>query len=162
MRWKSSWVILLSIPLLFPVSAFSRYGLPQNISAPGEKVIVVDPRSHSWGAYDPSGRLIRSGLASSGANWCPDMGRVCHTETGHFRIRSLGDGSCKSPSFPLPRGGSPMPYCMYFNAVQALHGSSHVVNGNISHGCVRMHPGDAKWLRYNFAELGTLVVVLPY
>src|SRR5262249_6029429 len=128
----------------------------------GEKVIVVSPRSHSWGAYDANGVLVHSGLASAGANWCKDMHRVCHTETGRFRIRTLGSSDCKSPSFPIPKGGSPMPYCMYFNSAQALHGSPHVVNGNISHGCVRMHVDDARWLRYNFAEIGTLVEVLPY
>lgn len=144
------------------LTSYASSGLPLNISPPGEKLILVDPQLHAWGAYTPDGRLIRSGLASAGANWCRDMHSQCHTEVGSFRIRSLGSGGCKSPSFPLPKGGSPMPYCMYFTPAQALHGSYHVVNGNISHGCVRMNVGDAKWLRFNFAEIGTLVVVKPY
>lgn len=137
-------------------------GLPQMINAPGEKVVIVDPRLHAWGAYSPSGVLIRSGLATCGANWCKDMDSPCHTETGTFRVLHMGGANCKSPSFPIPKGGSPMPYCMYFNEAQALHGHYHVVNGNISHGCVRMSVGDAKWLHNNFVQRGTLVVVFPY
>lgn len=101
-------------------------------------------------------------MAASGSNWCADEQRQCHTRTGEFRIRSLGGAGCKSPSFPLPTGGAPMPYCMYFNETQALHGSPHVVRGNISHGCVRMYPSDARWMRYNFAEIGTKVIILSY
>ena len=55
-----------------------------------------------------------------------------------------------------------MPYCMYFHGGQALHGSYEVVNGNISHGCVRLHVNDARWLRFNFAEPGTKVIIKPY
>ncbi len=55
-----------------------------------------------------------------------------------------------------------MPYCMYFNDLQALHGSYELANANISHGCVRMHVSDARWLRYNFAQVGTLVIIKSY
>lgn len=153
---------VLLFVLLSPLYSLNAFSLPRQIDPPGEKLILVSPREHAWGAYSPSGNLIRSGLASAGANWCKDMHSTCHTEVGSFRIRTLGGASCKSPSFPLPKGGSPMPYCMYFNSAQALHGSYNVVDGNISHGCVRMHVGDAKWLRYNFAERGTLVLIQSY
>ena len=136
--------------------------LPSYIDPPGEKLVLVDPVEHAWGAYNADGRLIRSGVASAGKDWCPDMGQECHTDVGSFRIRSLGSGSCTSPSFPIPRGGAPMPYCMYFTPYQALHGSYQVGDANLSHGCVRMRVSDAKWLRYNFVEIGTLVVVRPY
>jgi lipoprotein-anchoring transpeptidase ErfK/SrfK len=64
----------------------------------------------------------------------------------------------------MPHGGAPMPYCMFFNRNQALHGSPdhEVVDGNISHGCVRMHVPEAEWLRYNFVHVGTKVIVRPY
>jgi len=55
-----------------------------------------------------------------------------------------------------------MPYCMFFNGKQGLHGSNQVVRGNVSHGCVRLHVGDAKWIRFNFATIGTKVIVKPY
>lgn len=154
---------LLSLPFGVAYSGYDNYaGFPRYIEAPGEKVIIFDPRIHAWAAYSANGSLVRTGLASGGKDYCEDMDSPCRTETGTFRIRSLGSSSCKSPSFPIPYGGSPMPYCMYFNDVQALHGSNHVVRGNISHGCVRLHVGDARWLRNNFAEIGTLVVIRPY
>ena len=63
-----------------------------------------------------------------------------------------------------------MPYCMFFNGGQALHGSNQVVRANASHGCVRVHVSDAKWLRYHFVEgpsaanfyHGTKIIIKPY
>lgn len=57
-----------------------------------------------------------------------------------------------------------MPYCMFFHNGQALHGvpPHEVGEGNYSHGCVRMHVADAEWIRYNFADVGTKVVVKSY
>lgn len=136
--------------------------MPQSIPARGEKVIVVDPRVHAWGAYSSDGKLIRSGLATAGANWCPDIQRACRTKAGTFRIASLGSFSCKSKKYPLPRGGAPMPYCMFFNGGQGLHGSYNVVDGNASHGCVRLTVSDAEWVRFNFAKVGTKVIVRSY
>jgi lipoprotein-anchoring transpeptidase ErfK/SrfK len=135
--------------------------LPQNI-ATSEKTIVVDPNVHAWGAYNSQGELVKAGLVTAGGNWCSDVGRSCRTKSGSFRIASLGGPSCKSSLYPLPRGGAPMPYCMFFNGNQGLHGSSEVIEGNVSHGCVRMRVSDAEWVRYNFANVGTRVIVRPY
>lgn len=137
--------------------------LPSQIN-PGEKVVVVDPRVHAWGAYGSDGSLIRGGMASAGSDYCSDLGHRCHTSVGTFRVYSLGSPECKSSKFPMPRGGAPMPYCMFFNGSQALHGSPdpEVVDANVSHGCVRMHVADAEWLRYNFVDIGTKVIVRPY
>lgn len=136
--------------------------LPATISTK-EKVVMVDPHVHAWGAYE-SGSLVKSGLATAGSDWCPDIGRPCHTSVGHFRVSSLGGPECKSKIFPVPKGGAPMPYCMFFHGGQALHGVSEgeVVEGNISHGCVRLHVADAEWLRFNFVNVGTKVIVSPY
>jgi hypothetical protein len=177
--------LVMAFALLAPLTAYSRYShyshhyrsyyhavLPGSITPPGEKLIIVDPNIHQWGAYDASGSLIRSGVATAGSDWCRDLHRRCHTRAGSFRIHSLGSSGCRSKKFPLPRGGAPMPYCMYFNGGQALHGSpaGEVVYGNISHGCVRMHVADAYWLRFNFVEgpssgnnyRGTRVIIKPY
>lgn len=154
--------------LLMPIYAYA--SLPPSIPAQGQKEIIVDPRIHMWGAYDEDGHLVKSGMATAGSNYCRDLHRPCRTKIGVFRIYSLGESSCKSHKFPLPRGGAPMPYCMYFNGGQALHGSNEVVRANVSHGCVRLHVKDAKWIRFNFAEepnsnnegLGTIVIIKPY
>lgn len=151
-----------SLLFLLGMMPFSLFAAPASMGGTGERFIVVDPVRHYWAAYNEAGNLVRSGLASAGADWCHDMKSPCHTDTGTFRILSLGGRGCKSPSFPLPKGGAPMPYCMYFTRYQALHGSNHVVSGNISHGCVRMNVSDAAWLRYHFATIGTLVIIKNY
>lgn len=145
-------------------SHHSKYAdrMPSKIAARGEKVIVINPRVHAWGAYNASGELIRAGVATSGANYCPDVKRACRTTPGTFRIFSLGSRSCKSSKYPLPRGGAPMPYCMFFNKSQGIHGSNQVRDANLSHGCVRVRTSDAEWLRFEFARIGTKVIVKPY
>ena len=137
--------------------------IPQHIK-PGVKTVVIDPNVHVWVAYDENGNLVRSGLATAGSSWCPDIKRACKTKPGTFRVQSLGAVSCKSSIYPLPKGGAPMPYCMFFNGNQGMHGTygRGVVEGNISHGCVRLHVPDAEWLRYNFVNIGTRVIVKPY
>lgn len=138
--------------------------LPQSYSTGGVKTIVVDPNVHAWGAYSANGTLVRAGVAVAGASYCPDIHRGCKTRAGHFRISSLGSSSCKSHLYPRPRGGAPMPYCMFFNGSQGLHGSypGSIAEANLSHGCVRMTIPDAEWVRFNFASVGTRVVVRPY
>lgn len=167
MRIKRISLTILFLSLALPLSSYSRTshhggGLPNQISAPGEKVIIIDPRIHAFGAYTASGQLVQSGMATAGSSWCPDIKRPCRTKTGSFRIYSLGGPGCISHKYPLPRGGAPMPYCMFFNGKQGLHGSYQVVPGNVSHGCVRLNVGKAKWIRYNFAEIGTRVIVRSY
>lgn len=138
--------------------------LPSTMDTKGQKVVVVDPTVHAWGAYDRDGKLVKAGIATAGGNWCEDIGRPCRTSVGSFRINSMGDGQCISRTYPKPHGGGLMPYCMYFSGGQALHGSpdSTVVEDNISHGCVRMRIVDAEWMRYNFASVGTKVIIRPY
>lgn len=174
MRFKRGCIWLLSACfLILPPSAFSKSGksaLPQFISPPGEKIIIVDPNVHAFGAYSASGELMRTGVVTAGGKWCRDIHRSCRTKSGVFRIYSLGSRGCKSSKYPLPRGGAPMPYCMFFNKNQGLHGSYEVVRGNVSHGCVRLHVEDAEWLRFDFVEgpnasngyRGTKVIVRPY
>ncbi len=145
--------------------------LPLSISPPGEKVVIFSPAKYAWGAYNPDGTLVRWGPATGGNNWCPDIGHSCRTKSGVFRIYSLGSSNCVSSKFPVPDGGAPMPYCMFFNGGQALHGSpGGVMLGNASHGCVRLFVQDAEWLRYDFVEppratnnyRGTKVIVTSY
>jgi lipoprotein-anchoring transpeptidase ErfK/SrfK len=166
MQNNSRYVALLFF--LVPLSVFASFH--SSIPAEGQKKIIVDPRIHMWAAYNEEGKLVKSGVATAGKDYCPDIGRPCRTKVGTFRINSLGEANCRSRTFPVGRGGAPMPYCMFFNEGQALHGSYQVVHANISHGCVRLRIKDAKWLRYNFAEeataqneaLGTIVIIKSY
>jgi len=122
---------------------------------------VFSPRSLTWKAYE-NGRLVKSGRASGGKGYCPDVRRRCRTPVGHFRVNAKRGAGCKSSKYPLPRGGAKMPYCMFFYRGYAIHGSNNVPNHNASHGCIRVHPPAAKWLNHNFLRMGTRVIVKPY
>lgn len=146
------------------ISGYANYSsrLPRYIAPSNERMIVVDPKTHVWGAYTADGKLIRAGLATAGGKWCSDINRPCRTKAGVFRIQSLGDASCVSKIYPVGQGGAPMPYCMFFNGGQGIHGSNHLAEANVSHGCVRISVDDARWLRYNFARIGTKIVIKSY
>jgi lipoprotein-anchoring transpeptidase ErfK/SrfK len=138
------------------------YEFPSMREATGNKIVIVDPNNHAWGAYDASGFLVAQGAASTGRDYCPDLGTACKTPSGTFTVYRKQGAECKSTKFPIPEGGAPMPHCMFFNGGYALHGSDYVPNYNASHGCVRLHPEDAAWLSQNFVTIGTKVQVLPY
>lgn len=176
MRRKCTYILLLIYFLTLPLSAFAieisgspfatdDAPLPKYIKSYAEKVIVVHPDEHTWGAYDASGKLIRWGIATAGSQRCDDN-TSCRTSIGSFRIYSLGNGNCISHKY----SGAAMPYCMFFNGSQALHGSDDVQFQNVSHGCVRVHVDDAKWLRYHYVEgpnannhyRGTKIIIRPY
>lgn len=123
---------------------------------------VYDPKTLRWTAIDQNGRVVKSGHGSSGRAYCPDTGRRCRTPTGTFHVIHKEGASCRSSRYPVGRGGSPMPYCMFFSKYYAVHGSYEVPNYNASHGCIRIPPQDAKWLYYNFIDVGTPVIVKPY
>jgi lipoprotein-anchoring transpeptidase ErfK/SrfK len=138
--------------------------MPQQIDAGSEKVIIVNPRIYAWGAYDATGQLVKAGIAASGADYCTDIKKACRTKVGTFRIYSLGDETCVSRTYPIGKGGSLMPYCMFFYKGLSLHGSPDqmLAEMNTSHGCVHMRIPDIEWLRYNFVKNGTKVIILPY
>lgn len=123
---------------------------------------VFNPRSHSWHAINDQGRVIKSGRASGGRSYCPDIRRSCRTPSGTYYVHSKGGAGCRSSRYPVGRGGAPMPYCMFFSRYYAVHGSYDVPNHNASHGCIRVTPSDARWLNSNFMRVGTKVVVGHY
>ncbi len=133
-----------------------------DVNAYADKKFVFDPKRTSWYAYE-DGQLIASGNASGGANYCPDRHRPCHTPTGFFHVISKGGANCKSNIYPLPHGGAPMPFCMFFSKNYAIHGAASVPQGrNASHGCIRVRPSAAIWLSKNFIDIGTTVIVKSY
>ncbi|PJD93687.1 MAG: L,D-transpeptidase [Legionella sp.] len=139
-------------------SAISSYGYE---IASAER-FVFNPRTQIWSAIDGNGTVVRTGHGSAGRAYCPDTGRHCRTPTGTFSVISKGGAGCRSSRYPVGKGGSPMPYCMFFTKYYAVHGAYEVPNYNASHGCVRVYPKDAKWLYYNFMKVGTTVVIKPY
>lgn len=142
------------------------YGFPSQRTATGNRVFIFSPRIHMWAAYDANGRLVKTGRASGGRGYCPDIKRSCRTPRGTFRIISKGSAGCRSSRYPKRRngrhGGAPMPYCMFFSKYYAIHGSPHVPGYNASHGCIRVPPSAARWLSGNFITRGTTVIVTSY
>lgn len=129
----------------------------------GERAFVFDPRNKRWAAYDKDGYLVASGIANGGGDFCPELGRMCHTPTGVHRVVSTGTSDCVSKTFPLGVGGAAMPFCMFFGGEgNAIHGSPYISNRNGSHGCIRVRTSAAHWLHDHFIQVGTKVVVLPY
>lgn len=158
--------VILMMLLYFVVipngfSAIISDGTPKIVLASAD-AFVFNPRNHSWAAINGRGHVVRSGHGSGGRGYCPDIHRGCHTPTGTYHVISKGGPGCRSSRYPVGHGGAKMPYCMFFSKYYAIHGSDEVPNYNASHGCIRVHPGDAKWLSEHFVRVGTKVVVKPY
>ncbi len=138
------------------------YHFAETRPATGRNVFIFDPKQLAWAAYDPSGKLLRDGIASGGADYCTDLKAPCRTPVGQFTVYREGNETCKSRTFPLGKGGAPMPDCMFFNGGYAVHGSYEIPNWNASHGCIRVKPSDAEWLNTNVINVGTKVIVENY
>lgn len=139
---------------------------PLKIRSPREKLIIVDQNLLAFGAYNPNGNLVYWGPISSGKDYCRDVGRSCRTITGIYFVFNKKGYNCRSNLYPVGRGGSHMPYCMFFYKGYALHGSREVYGFRDSHGCVRLFTKDAKWLNEHFidvieqsGDMGTKIVV---
>lgn len=136
------------------------------IKPPKEKLIIINQNALAFGAYDAEGHLVYWGPISSGKDYCPDIGRSCRTITGIYYVFNKKGFSCRSNTFPVGRGGSHMPFCMFFYKGYAMHGSKEVYGFRDSHGCVRLFTRDAKWLNENFmdviekrGDMGTKIVI---
>ena len=67
-----------------------RMGFPSRRPATGSNVFIFDPSKPAWAAYNGDGRLIRTGRASGGKNYCADVKRRCLTPRGQFRVHRKG------------------------------------------------------------------------
>lgn len=130
------------------------------IDPPGQKLLLVDLRVFAFAAYDDAGHLQYWGPASGGDQWCSDSPLHCRSAAGTFKIYRMQGADCVSNEYPVAsKGGSHMPYCMYYYQGYALHAYTMSGFAHRSHGCVHLFYGDAKWLQEHFVELGTAVIV---
>ena len=81
------------------------------------------------------------------------------TPTGHFRPRWMARSWFSTRYY-----GSPMPYSIFFHKGYAIHGTNYLsrLGGPASHGCVRLHPGNAAMLfslvqRYGMANTDIVI-----
>ncbi len=135
-----------------------------------QKELVVTLSAYTWTAFDTTHASIKSGMISAGRGWCADLPGPCRTPTGTFHAQRKGGAGCKSNTFPMPDGGAPMPYCVFFHRGYAIHGwRGRFTKRHLSHGCVRVSVEDAQWLHNEFLELpapenngeGTPIRILP-
>jgi len=139
-----------------------KYHFADKRPATGKRTFVFDPKQLAWAAYDSEGNLMKTGIASGGANYCSDIGRPCRTPVGKFSVHREGGPNCKSNKYPLGKGGAPMPHCAFFTGGYAVHGSPDVPAYNASHGCIRVTPSAARWLDSNVLDNGSTVIVDSY
>jgi len=157
----------IAIPVdMKSISLTSISPFPLTIKKPNEKLIIINQNLLAWGAYNPDGHLVKWGPISSGKDYCPDVRRNCRTIVGIYYVFNRKGYKCRSNIYPVGRGGSHMPYCMFFYKGYALHGSKEVRGFRDSHGCVRLFIRDAKWLNEHFVnviekrgDMGTKIVV---
>jgi lipoprotein-anchoring transpeptidase ErfK/SrfK len=92
--------------------------------------------------------------------WPVSTGAGGHgTPTGHFRPRWMARSWFSTRYY-----GSPMPYSIFFHKGYAIHGTNYIsrLGGPASHGCVRLHPGNAATLfmlvqRYGMANTSIVI-----
>jgi hypothetical protein len=136
--------------------------LPRKIRPLDERAFIFSPKLQRWAAYDEYGYKVAGGIANGGADFCEELNEPCRTPVGKFRVTRKKGVECESSQFPVGEGGAAMPYCMFFKAGNAIHGSPQISTENSSHGCIRVLTGAAQWLNHNFLDIGTRVITLPY
>lgn len=148
--------LIVAVPNnLDSISYLSIAPFPDTIAPSARTSIIVDVDEQAFAAYDRAGYLIHWGPVSTAKGWCPDIQRSCNTPRGTFSFYNKGGQGCYSTIYPVPDGGAPMPYCMYFYGGYAMH-AGQLPGYNDSHGCIRLFYEDAQWLNKNFIELGRL------
>lgn len=131
---------------------------PEYIDPTGKRLVLIDISDQAFAAYNSDGVMVHWGPISSARGYCPDTGEKCTTVLGNFHVTRKQGAGCKSNTYPIGKGGSPMPYCMFFHKGYAIHGST-LPGFPASHGCIRLMYKDAEWLNKGFANIYTQVVV---
>jgi len=153
--------ITIAVPVnLRMISHMDISPMPDRINT-NQKTIVINMSKQAFGAYDRDGYLLHWGPMSGGKGYCPDLGKPCNTPRGTYRTYRKGTRLCESKKFPIPDGGAPMPFCMYFKGGYAMH-QGYLPGYHASHGCVRMFYEDAEWLNKEFLNsnrVGTKVII---
>jgi hypothetical protein len=120
---------------------------------PGQKRVEVSIAEQRLWAYE-EGQLILDTKVSTGIPWLGTTNGIpTETPRGNFNVmskmpvRHMGNGQVTSDlsAYELPG----VPWVSYFHGTGvALHGTYwHDNYGNeMSHGCVNMHPDEAKWI----------------
>lgn len=134
-------------------------------------IVVVDLHNFKWTALDYQGEVIRTGPASGGRRYCPDIERKCKTPAGLFFPLTKRGRYYRSPLYPLGCGKpgekpcAPMPfYVKLIHSGEGFHGSpgdNWSAPIHRSHGCCHLTTEDAEWIN-KFVSKTTPIYILPY
>jgi len=121
---------------------------PVSQPARGERWIDINLTTQTLTAYEGR-KPVYAAVVSTGLPHTP-------TPVGQFRVWvKLRYDDMQGPGYYLPD----VPHVMYFHRGYGLHGTywHHNFGRPMSHGCVNLSNGDARWL-FDWASVGTRVV----
>lgn len=115
--------VLIAAAVLFSTSAMANYD------------VVISKRHQTMSVYQ-DGELIEQWPVSTAR-------RGYVTPSGTFHVQAM-----EKMHYSRLYDMSPMPWSIFFNGNVAIHGTPHVsgLGTPKSHGCVRIHPANAKIL----------------
>jgi lipoprotein-anchoring transpeptidase ErfK/SrfK len=125
-----------------------------NPPGPSGKWIDVNLSTQTLRAYEGDS-VVYTALVSTGIARYPTPTGTYHIQRKYRYDDMTGGSRARGDYYYLPN----VPYCMYYYAGYALHGTFWHSNFGVpmSHGCTNLRTSDAGWL-FNWAPIGTKVV----
>jgi LysM repeat protein len=127
---------------------------PTSPGSAGEKWIDVNLSTQTLLAYEGS-QVVYTARVSTGISRYPTPAGTFYIQRKYRYDDMTGGSRALGDYYYLPN----VPYCMYYYAGYALHGTywHHNFGTPMSHGCTNLSTADAGWL-FNWAPIGTKVV----
>jgi LysM repeat protein len=127
---------------------------PTSPGSTGEKWIDVNLSTQTLLAYEGS-QVVYTARVSTGVSWYPTPAGTFYIQRKYRYDDMTGGSRARGDYYYLPN----VPYCMYYYAGYALHGTYWHNNFGtpMSHGCTNLSTPDAGWI-FNWAPIGTKVV----
>jgi LysM repeat protein len=127
---------------------------PTSPGSAGEKWIDVNLSTQTLLAYEGA-QVVYTARVSTGVSWYPTPAGTFYIQRKYRYDDMTGGSRARGDYYYLPD----VPYCMYYYAGYALHGTYWHNNFGtpMSHGCTNLSTADAGWI-FNWAPIGTKVV----
>jgi LysM repeat protein len=127
---------------------------PTSPASTGEKWIDVNLSTQTLVAYE-GGLVVYTARVSTGIARYPTPAGTFYIQRKYRYDDMTGGSYARGDYYYLPN----VPYCMYYYAGYALHGTYWHNNFGtpMSHGCTNLSTPDAAWI-FNWAPIGTMVV----
>jgi len=127
---------------------------PTSPGSAGEKWVDVNLSTQTLLAYEGT-QVVYTARVSTGVSWYPTPAGTFYIQRKYRYDDMTGGSYARGDYYYLPD----VPYCMYYYAGYALHGTYWHNNFGtpMSHGCTNLSTADAGWI-FNWAPIGTRVV----